>query len=406
MALYRPALHGMPSYFISMLDDRDRCAKYDDAIARCIHAFASEQGRAPRVLDLGCGSGLLSALALRHGAEHVTALDANRDMADLCRATLEAEGFDESRYSVVCGAFKGGRRGATGEGSTTRSHFVPRTPFDVLVSEILGTMAFSEGVREYTELALPHLNRFECGHYVVPRAICLTAAVYDVGCSGADAANVDATVADAVDVGATAADSGWKGDISEKRRRSGASLSHRLWAQALDACLPMPRAGEVDLTHSRDVGVSMHLTGARRVSPRVIVRSDIYESRNDSCSACDDARRWPAQLLPCSAFTALDCHSRSAPDHHLRLPLVVFEWTAELFSGVTVSNTVEELERMDARSAAARAEHWGFMICRAPAGPALALKVVAWERGMPRVALQQRKRPRERCGNDNTKIND
>ena len=348
--LYQPVSTGMPSYFVSMLDDADRGAKYEEAISRCIRAFEREQGRAPRVLDLGCGSGLLSALALRHGARHVTALDVNRDMVDLCRATLEAEeGVDASRYTVVCGSLRrgGGKRDA--EGCRTRSHFVPDAPFDVLVSEILGTMAFSEGLREYTENVLPYLERFPsqqqqqttAKYYVVPQAACLTAAAYDF----------------------------------EPRD----SLAGRLWAQALDACLPTPGAREVELTHSRDLGASLHLMGARRASQRLVVRCDSYAYEGDG-------DRWPARRCPCSgAFADLRVDGAADP---ARPRVVVFEWSANLYDGVTLRNTVEELERMDARSAAARSEHWGFMLCRAPAGAAVALRATAWERGMPRVALR------------------
>ena len=125
------------------------------------------------------------------------------------------------------------------------------------------------------------------------------------------------------------------------------------------------------------------------------MRSDVYECHDDTDSS-GDTLRWPAQLLPCSAFAALECPRTRHPHHDHRLLLIAFEWTADLFGGVTVSNTVEELERMDARSAAARAEHWGFMLCRAPAASALALKATAWERGMPRVALRQGRTKRAR----------
>ena len=37
------------------------------------------------VLDLGCGTGMLSVFALRHGAEHITALDLNSNMVTLAK---------------------------------------------------------------------------------------------------------------------------------------------------------------------------------------------------------------------------------------------------------------------------------------------------------------------------------
>lgn len=74
-----------------MLDDKDRNDKYELAIKRGIAAFRAEQGRAPRVLDLGCGTGMLSVFALRHGAEHVVALDVNKHMVDLAKVKIHCK---------------------------------------------------------------------------------------------------------------------------------------------------------------------------------------------------------------------------------------------------------------------------------------------------------------------------
>ncbi len=49
------------------------------------------EGRAPAVLDLGCGTGLLSAYCLKHGAGSVVAVDTNQTMVNLCRRALGRE---------------------------------------------------------------------------------------------------------------------------------------------------------------------------------------------------------------------------------------------------------------------------------------------------------------------------
>ena len=65
---YTPADGGFAKYFFSMLDDRDRNLKYSEAIEACIAEFVRNEGRKPRVLDIGIGTGMLSALCIKHGA--------------------------------------------------------------------------------------------------------------------------------------------------------------------------------------------------------------------------------------------------------------------------------------------------------------------------------------------------
>eukprot|EP00606_Chrysophyceae_sp_TOSAG23-5_P000739 GSChrysophyteH2.ASY1.ANO1.413.1 assembled CDS len=55
----------------SMLHDVGRNAIYEGAIQVIVNNFAKVQGRMPRVLDVGCGTGLLSMMAVRAGADSV-----------------------------------------------------------------------------------------------------------------------------------------------------------------------------------------------------------------------------------------------------------------------------------------------------------------------------------------------
>ena len=75
--MYQPADQGFATYFLAMLADEDRNVKYAEAIKQCIAQFKKQQGRAPLVLDLGCGTGLLTRLALMHGAAKVVGVDTN-----------------------------------------------------------------------------------------------------------------------------------------------------------------------------------------------------------------------------------------------------------------------------------------------------------------------------------------
>lgn len=56
--------------FCDMVNDFDRNNKYASAIERVVRAAKERDGYA-YVFDVGCGSGLLSMLALKFGADYV-----------------------------------------------------------------------------------------------------------------------------------------------------------------------------------------------------------------------------------------------------------------------------------------------------------------------------------------------
>ena len=87
---YDPAAEGLPKYFASMLDDAGRNVAYDEAIGKCIAEFKRVEGYAPTVLDVGVGTGMLSAQCVRHGAAHVTSVDVNATMVQLAKESLQS----------------------------------------------------------------------------------------------------------------------------------------------------------------------------------------------------------------------------------------------------------------------------------------------------------------------------
>ena len=123
-------------YFFAMLDDRDRNARYNEAIRACIDDFNRENPDlgGPRVLDVGVGTGFLSACCLLAGAKHVTGVDVNESMVQEATRNLRRIDPSEERFEVV----------HVGPGSEYRS----KSPFDgiqfdMIVSEILGTLTLS-----------------------------------------------------------------------------------------------------------------------------------------------------------------------------------------------------------------------------------------------------------------------
>ena len=55
------------------------------------------------VLDMGCGSGILSVGAMRLGAKHVTAVDTEQDAMRVTRENMNRNGFIEERYILYHG---------------------------------------------------------------------------------------------------------------------------------------------------------------------------------------------------------------------------------------------------------------------------------------------------------------
>lgn len=52
---------------------------------QAVHAFIREKGRPPVVLDIGCGTGLLSMLAVRAGASEVFGCELYEPLAQIAR---------------------------------------------------------------------------------------------------------------------------------------------------------------------------------------------------------------------------------------------------------------------------------------------------------------------------------
>jgi len=209
---------GLASYFEPMFRDLDRATKYADTITKEVGRFQTEQDRAPVVLDIGCGSGLLTALALRAGAAAVLAYDVNPTMAlYLAPQTLSEEddlapdGRTRGGYETVegAGAMRVARTaGLVGTGCRGTAHLGivvqhPRTVqvvrivhgryeptakdvpmVDMWVSELLGTLTTTEYMPSILLAAAPGLRRFNLNgvntQYAVPRSATQFVSAYAV----------------------------------------------------------------------------------------------------------------------------------------------------------------------------------------------------------------------------------
>ena len=71
----------------TMLKDRPRTESYRDALETC-----DLKGKI--VLDVGCGTGILSMFAARHGAKHVIGIDRS-DIIDEARIIVKQNGLED-----------------------------------------------------------------------------------------------------------------------------------------------------------------------------------------------------------------------------------------------------------------------------------------------------------------------
>jgi tetratricopeptide (TPR) repeat protein len=85
----------VPRWHFVMMNDRRRNEAYQSAIERAIRRFRETAGRPPLVLEIGAGSGLLSMMAARAGADHVVACEMVRPVAEAAREIIARNGLSQ-----------------------------------------------------------------------------------------------------------------------------------------------------------------------------------------------------------------------------------------------------------------------------------------------------------------------
>lgn len=177
----------------SMLLDRPRVQAYSRAIVAAVADFRSRNHRAPVVLDIGAGTGLLSMIAARAGAARVYALEMYKPLAQLAaRITknytgsaatnafgepvcdIHVIGKDSSRVSV--GASTGSAGSSSGKGTAVESPDMA-TRADLCVNEIYDSALLGEGVipalrDAYSRLLAPDAVVVPRGARVLAQLVC------------------------------------------------------------------------------------------------------------------------------------------------------------------------------------------------------------------------------------------
>ncbi|KSV75967.1 hypothetical protein N185_16095 [Sinorhizobium sp. GW3] len=148
----------VPFWHIPMLNDVKRNDAFEAAIARAI----AKQGTSAPILDIGAGSGLLSMMAARAGAENIVTCEAVPVIADAANAIIAQNAFSD-RISVVN---KKSTEMVIGKDMATRA--------SILISEILSSDLLAEDV----------LDTFEDAHdrLITEDAIIIPRAATAIGC--------------------------------------------------------------------------------------------------------------------------------------------------------------------------------------------------------------------------------
>lgn len=140
------------SAFADMLHDHERNEKYFRALKKAIDK-KHEQNEPANVLDIGTGTGLLSMMAVKCGADSVTACEAFRPMADCAEKIMANNGMTDSIRLIK---------------KRSTDIFEDDLPqrANILVTEVFDTELIGEGAIETFNHAHLHLLTKDC--IVVP----------------------------------------------------------------------------------------------------------------------------------------------------------------------------------------------------------------------------------------------
>lgn len=147
--------YGNPAIHIAMLNDVLRTSRYQQAIADVVTPDDV-------VVEVGAGSGILSATAARQGAKHVYAIEANRTIARIAQETFTKNDFAEQITLI--------------QGWSTQVSVPERA--DVFISEMIGNDPFGEQVWEITTDAIKRFTKPDAR--LIPSHLRVFAAVLNI----------------------------------------------------------------------------------------------------------------------------------------------------------------------------------------------------------------------------------
>ncbi|VVD04916.1 unnamed protein product [Leptidea sinapis] len=154
------------SAFADMLHDTERNKKYHRALQLAIEKM-HRNGKKANVLDIGTGTGLLSIMAVKCGADSVTACEAFKPMADCCVKILQRNGVAD-KIKIIPKRSTDLIVGDDGD--------MPERA-NILVTEVFDTELIGEGALSTFDHAHKHLLEEDC--IVVPDSAVIYAQVVE-----------------------------------------------------------------------------------------------------------------------------------------------------------------------------------------------------------------------------------
>lgn len=154
------------SAFADMLHDSERNQLYEQALRAAINKKHAE-GKKANVLDIGTGTGLLSMMAVRNGADSVTACEAFKPMSECALKIIALNGF-EGKIKVIPKRSTDINVGEQGD---------MRERCNILVTEVFDTELIGEGALSTFQHA--HKYLLEKDSIVVPESATIFAQVVE-----------------------------------------------------------------------------------------------------------------------------------------------------------------------------------------------------------------------------------
>lgn len=121
-----------------LLEDEVRNTFYDNIL---------KEAKDKRVVDVGSGSGLLGFYALKHGAEHVTFIEQDKQSARHIHNVIRRMNIDESKYRIIHDEFVASRW----------DEYQLNNP-DMIVHEIIGSFIWNETMTCAFDVYLPNVK--------------------------------------------------------------------------------------------------------------------------------------------------------------------------------------------------------------------------------------------------------